>query len=63
MARPRRKTELFGFMCTVPEARVFRDLLKQRRLTATEYLRAQALQPVLEEAQQPEGAADDPSAA
>jgi hypothetical protein len=55
MPRPRRKTELFGFMATVEESLILRAYLKTRQLTATQYLRQCALQPVLDQAADRQG--------
>ena len=50
--RHRRKTESFGCLLTVDEREIMRAYLRERRLTATEYLRQAAIQPIIEAAQQ-----------
>jgi hypothetical protein len=50
--RKRSKTESFGCLLTMHEREIMRAYLRERRLTATEYLRQAAIQPIMEAAQQ-----------
>jgi hypothetical protein len=52
--RKRRYTETFGCLLTVTEREIMRAYLRERRLTATQYLRESAIQPVVEMVKQAE---------
>jgi hypothetical protein len=62
MARSRRYTTHIGFLATESEFEAFQRYLRDRDLTATEFLRKEVLRPLL--AAQKEGQVqDDPEAA
>jgi hypothetical protein len=58
MARPRRYTEHLGFQATLEESRVFKEYLKSRGMSASQYFRELVVKPLLA-AQQAEGEAKD----
>jgi hypothetical protein len=59
MPRPRRKTETLGCLITIEERRAMQTYLRERRMTATQYLREAAVNPVMEMAAQAEGGPDE----
>jgi hypothetical protein len=46
--RKRSKTEHLGFQATVQEEAIVKAYVKSRKMTVTEYLRAVAIQPLME---------------
>jgi hypothetical protein len=51
MPRPRRRTEHLGFQATLEESRAFKDYLRQRGLSASEYFRQMVVQTIQQAAQ------------
>ena len=60
MPRRRRYTEHLGFMASVQEERMVKEYLKSRKMTASEYFREVAIQPLLEAQQAQVGLQDEP---
>jgi alpha-D-ribose 1-methylphosphonate 5-triphosphate synthase subunit PhnI len=60
--RKRRYTESFGLLLSKDEREAMRRFLRERRLTATEYLREAAIVPVMQLEQAEGEGQDDPEA-